>query len=141
MAGLALLDGTDATIDITLNGQSYKGIMGAWVARMGRDFFEQTTFASGGWRQRVPGMKQVTGSMAGFNSKGVPASDPLALFANQTPYAGVFTSNTTLTPTACTLSGNFHEASDSISEIAAGVSGRAIDFESSGAVTSVWVVS
>jgi len=133
---LALLDGTDATIDIQLNSVSYKGIMGQWVARMGREFFEQTTFASGGWRSRVPGLKQVTGSMAGFNSKGSAASDPLALFANQTPYAGVFTSTT-----GCTLTGTFHEQSDSVSEIAAGVSGRAIDFESYGAVTSAWVIA
>lgn len=131
-----LLDGTNAAIDISLNSISYKGIFGAWVARISREMFEQTTFASGGWKVRIGGMKQVLVSASGFNSSGIAGSDPLALFALQTPYAGVFTSDT-----SCTLTGSFQESSDSVSEIAAGPSGRSIDAESSGAVTSAWVIA
>lgn len=133
---IALLDGTNAAIDVTIATVSIKAMAAAWTARMLRDFFEQTTFASGGWRARVPGMKQCLVSVAGFSSKGISMSDPLALFATQAPMASVYTADT-----SCSITGNFHYGSDEHSYVAAGNSGRVIAGESYGPVTTAWVIA
>jgi hypothetical protein len=141
MAGLALLDGTTAAIDMTLafsgtNQVSVKCAFNRISARMNRGFTDRTTFCSTGWVEEIPGMKQLLISLAGYASKGTPYSDPLALFSDNVPRPFLFTADT-----SCTLSGNAHAASDGVDLVAAANSGRGIDLRSTGPVTSAWVVA
>lgn len=133
---LALLDGSNASIDVSIATASYKCIAAAWTARLVREFSEQTTFCSGGWRARVPGMRQLIGSLAGFASKGSAISDPSVNISTQLPVAMVLTADTGST---FTFSG--HVGSDETTMVAAANSGRAIAFESTGAVVTAWVVA
>lgn len=138
MAGLALIDGSDATIDIMLNSNSFKCVASYWVARFSRQMFELTTFCSSGWRAPRPGMKAMRGTIAGFASYGDPSSDPLALFASSFQSTGV--AFTLTAHTGCTLTGNCHVSESDVGFRAAGPSEAGIDFESTGPVTSTWVV-
>lgn len=143
MAGLSLLDGTVATIDVSFgygaggtSTTSMKCAFNRISADIVREFTEKTTFCSSGWRSRQPGMKQLIGRLDGFASKGTIYSDPLALFADNTARPFVITVDT-----GCTLSGNMHAARDHIGLNAAANSERGIDFESTGEVVSAWVVA
>lgn len=141
MAGLALLDGTAAAVDFSI---AYSGTVQtslkcafAYIScDVVREFTEKTTFCSSGWRARNPGMKQLIGHLDGFMSKGTNYSDPLALFASNDPFPFIFTADT-----SCTLTGSLHAARDHNGMRAAANSERGIDWESSGVVTSAWVVA
>lgn len=137
----ALLDGTSSTIDASItppggSPTSAKTWAAAWTARITREFFEQTVFANNGFRARIGGMKQSFISLAGFMSQGSPLSDPLALFASQTPCATVLTAFT-----ACTITGNYQYGSDENSLVAGGNSGRVVAGESYGSFSTSWVVA
>lgn len=80
-------------------------------------------------------MKQMSGSLVGFGSKGVAFSDPLIWFtAAPTAFIGTF-------DTSCTLTGNVNVFGDGISVVAAANSGRSVDFRSTAAIVSAWVVA
>lgn len=134
---LSLLDGTSAAVDFTIATISYKCIANYLSLDFVRDMFEYTTFCGTGWRTRTPGMKQGIGRLDGFAAKGVPTIvDPLALFATTLGSAFVFTVDT-----GCTLTGTLIVNRDHTGMRAAANSERGIDFETQGAVTSVWVTS
>lgn len=139
---LALLDGVEAAVDMTIETDgstavSYKCMANYLSADFVRDFNERTTFCTtGSWRARTPGMRQMFGRIEGFASKGWAGADPLVLMATNTPKDFIFTVDT-----GCTLTGQLHSARDHTGMRAQGNSERGIDFESYGAVTSVWVVA
>lgn len=140
---LSLLDGTSALIDFSIaydgGGSSQSSMKCAFnyiSADISREFTEKTTFCSSGWRSRQPGMKQVVGHLDGFVSKGTVFSDPLALFATTNAFPFVFTADT-----GCTLTGSLHAQRDHIGLRAAANSERGLDWESTGAVTSAWVIA
>lgn len=144
MAGLALLDGTNANIDFAIASAgagatataSLKCSFAFLSARIVREFTEQTTFCSSGWRSRNPGFMQLLMHLDGYASKGTPLSSPMALFTDNLARPFVFTADT-----SCTFSGSAHAAADGIGLRAAGNSDRGIDLESYGAVTVAWVVA
>lgn len=138
---LALLDGSNAAIDVNFSipggsATSFKNIAAVWTARINRDFTEATTFASGGWRSRTPGMRQLIGSLAGFASKGWAGADPLVLMSLQAAIAIVLTADT-----GCTYTFTGHVGSDETTLVAAANSGRIITFESVGVVVTAWVIA
>jgi hypothetical protein len=135
---LSLLDGTSAAVDFTIATISYKCIANYLSIDFVRDMFEYTTFCTaGGWRTRTPGMKQGIGRLDGFAAKGVTTIvDPLALFSGSAGSAFVFTVDT-----GCTLTGTLVVTRDHTGMRAAANSERGIDFETQGAVTSVWVTA
>lgn len=136
---LQLLDGTNATIDISFNAISYKCVASYWSADLDRQFFESTVFCSGGWVDEIGGKKQLIGRMDGFASSGYAGSDPLALFNTSfqsTGFPFVLTANT-----GCYISGNANASRVHTGMRAALQSEFAIDFKSKGAVTTVWIVS
>jgi hypothetical protein len=138
---LTLLDGTNANIDFAVavsgsNTTSFKCAFGYMSADMVREMSEKTTFCSEGWRARQPGMKQLVGHLDGFVSSGAVYSDPTIMMSTTTPLAFVFTADT-----SCTLTGDLHVVRDHMGLRAASNSDRGIDWESSGPVTSAWVVA
>lgn len=130
------LDGTNANIDATFATNSARSIAGVWSARIAREFFERTVFASGIWKQRQPGMMQLTGVLGKFVTKGGPLSDPLALMVTTAPIAMVLTADT-----SCSYSFTGHVGSDDQTVVAAANAYGAIAYESYGTVTTAWVVS
>lgn len=134
---MSLLDGTMAAFDITIATLSYK-CMAAYVsADIVREFTERTTFCTtGGWRSRLPGMKQLIGRIDGFMMKGDPKSDPSILFASTASLAFVITMDT-----GCTITGSLHTGRVHLGMRAQANSEEGIDFESDGVVTFVWVVA
>jgi hypothetical protein len=136
---LAIIDGSNATIDVSLNTVSYKCMASYWSADISRDMLNITTFCSGGWRARRPGQNVLTGRIVGFATTGFAGSDPLALFASGFQASGV---PFVLTATSgCYLSGTCNVTNDHIGMRAALESEAGTDFESTGPVTSVWIVS
>lgn len=134
---LALLDGTTAAFDISIATISYKCIAAYVSADIVREFTERTTFCTaGGWRSRLPGMKQLIGRIDGFMAKGVPLADPSILFATTSPLAFVITFDT-----GCTATGAMHAGRVHLGMRAQANSEEGIDFESDGVVTFVWVVA
>ena len=147
-----LLDGTVAAIDFqvgaaagtsivsgtgTLSGGSSLACFANYVSvDIGREFTERTTFCSGGWRSRTPGLKQAVGRIEGFPSKGGVWSDPLAMFTSQLGYPFAF-----VIDTGCMLYGVLHEQRDHVGMRAAMQGERGIDFESTGSVSSLWVIT
>lgn len=133
---LSLLDGTGASVDFTIGGTSVKCIFGYMAFSVGREMLEATTFCTSGWRSRKPGMKQAVVSLAGYASKGVGYSDPLAAMANQTGLSFVATFDT-----SCTIAFTGHVVNDASGIRAAAMSDRTMSLESDGTVTSSWVTS
>ena len=134
---LALLDGSNANIDISFGGTSYKAVFNYWSADLERDFTEATTFASGGWRARIPGLKRLTGRADGYASSGAPQSDPTASgFTSQTATAIILTATT-----GCTFTFTGYVGRSHIGMRAAQNSEFSLEFESTGSVTVAWVVT
>lgn len=134
---LALLDGTNANIDISFGGVSHKCVYNMWSADLDRQFNEQTTFCSTNWKDETPGMRQLTGQAKGFVSKGSALSDPTASgFTSQTGVAIVLTMDVGCTLTFTGWVGRVH-----VGVQAALNSEQSVDFRSKGAVTVAWVVS
>lgn len=131
---LALLDGTTAASDISVGGQSIKCVLNSIRADIVRDMFEKTTFCSGGWRSRTPGMKQLLFGGVGYAHKGQPHSDPLDYVSSTTGEAWVITIDT-----GCTLTFTGHSTLVHLGVNAAANSEFAVSGESDGAVTSAWV--
>jgi hypothetical protein len=132
----AFLDGTNAAIDGSFGGSSIRNIAGVWSARIAREFFERTVFASGIWKQRQPGMMQLTGVFGKFATKSGVLSDPMALMTSTAPIAVVLTADT-----ACTYSFSGHVGSDDQTLVAAANAYGAVAYESYGTVTTAWVVT
>jgi len=135
---LSLLDGSNGNIQVTINSVAFQCVINRWSADIVREFTEKTTFCSGGWRSRDPGMKQLIGRMDGYLSKGIAASDPLALIAADTVSGLAFTLQA---DTGCYLSGSCHIGLSHVGTNAQLNSEMGVGFESDGEVTSVWVVS
>jgi hypothetical protein len=134
---VALLDGSNANIDISFGGTSYKTVFNYWSADLERDFTEATVFSSGGWRARIPGLKRLTGRADGYASKGAPQSDPTQSgFTSQTGVAIVLTADTGCTFTFTGFVGRAHTGLR-----AAANSEFSLEFESTGTVTVAWVVT
>lgn len=135
---LSLLDGTSAAFDFTTSALSWKCKANYCSADINRDMLERTTFCSGaGWRERIPALKQVLGRLEGFIGKGGNAADdPMYLFSSNNAPAFVMTFDT-----GCTLSGSMHATRLHLGIRAAQNSELALDWESTGAVTSAWVTS
>lgn len=131
-----LLDGSNAAIDITIDGNSHKCVFAYVSADLVKEFTEKTTFCNEGWRSRTPGMKQLQGRAEGFLSINNAASDPSAAFEEQDGVPIVITFTTGLT---YTFTG--HVARSHAGVRAAANSEFALDFESDGAVTVVADVS
>lgn len=132
----ALLNGTQATIDLSFMADSAKCIAASWSARIGREFFDQTTFCSGVWVTRQPGRMQLTGTMSGFGSKGGPLSDPLSLMTGTAPIAMVLTADT-----GCTYTFSGQVGSNDLTMVAAANAIGGMAYESSGTVVTAWVVA
>lgn len=134
---LTLLDGTTAAFDITFATKSYKCLASYVSADIVREFTERTTFCTtGGWRSRVPGMKQMIGRLDGFMGKGSDISDPSILFATTTPMAFVVTWDT-----GCTMTGSGHTGRVHLGMRAQANSEFGLDWESDGQVSFAWVVA
>jgi hypothetical protein len=133
---LSILDGSNANIDLSLDGNSYKCVFNFWTADIVRAFTEATTFCSSGWRSRVPGLKQLVGHAQGYASKGQAISDPSALIAEQSGIPIVLTADT-----GCTFSFTGHVSRSRTSFRAAENSDAGLDFESTGPVTVAWVLA
>lgn len=133
---LSIIDGTNANIDISIGASSIKCVAGAFSAKIGREFFEQTVFCSGMWVKRQPGRMQLTGMASRFASKGAAYSDPLAFMTSSTAIAFVLTADT-----SCTYTFSGHVSSDDMTFVAAANATGGIAYESYGAVVTAWVVS
>lgn len=137
---MTILDGTTAAFDFTTGtaaSDSWKCVATYAEFNVRRDFIEQTTFCStGGWRERLPILKQVIGRITGFLSKGEAISDPLHLFSGTAGVPFVFTADT-----GCTLSGNLHAANYRGGMRAQANSEMDLDYESTGSVSSSWTVA
>lgn len=138
-----LLSGTTAIVDINIaigSGSgtpvSSKCLFRRWMARITQEMFEQTVFCGGGWRSRIPGLKQLIGRLDGYMSVGNAASDPLAFFQNTLAAPFVLTATT-----SATISGNGWVTSDEQAIEAAANTSRGVDFESFGAVLTAWPIT
>lgn len=132
---LSLITGSLSTTDISMATVSIKCISAQMALAFSRQSTSATTFCSSGWVEEIPGMKQMSGSIAAFGSKGVAYSDPLVWFtAGPTAFIGT-------ADTACTLTGNINVFGDGITLVAAANSTRPIDFRSTGAIVSSWTVT
>lgn len=133
---LSLIDGSNGNIDLSIAGNSYKGILGYFTANVSRSFMNYTTFSSGGWIEERPGQKQLTGRGDGYIPKGVTQADPSILISSTATQAYVLTFETGCTATFSGHCGNFQLGVQAM----AGTQ-FSIDFRSSGAVTFAWVVT
>jgi hypothetical protein len=137
----SLLDGTSANIDVQVAtsgstpNKSLKCFLSTMSYAFRRGTTSKTTFCSTGWVDVVPNSKQLFGVFSGFASVGGPLSDPLSMFGLQTalPFTGTF-------ETGSSLSGNLVVTEDANTLVAMANSGRGISWESSGVVSSTWVV-
>lgn len=134
----SLIDGSNGNIDVSLNSVSFKCVFSRWSGDFVREMTEKTTFCSGGWRSRDPGMKQLVFRMDGFASKGFAGSDPLELMAadSVTGIPFVLTADS-----GCYLSGNCHIGLSHIGQNAQLNSESGIGAESDGPVSSFWIVA
>ena len=132
----SILDGSNANIDLSFNGQSYRCVFRYWMADMVRQFTDATTFCSGGWRARTPGMMHLSGQAQGYASKGQPLSDPSLLITQQSGIPIVLTADS-----GCTFSFTGYVSRSHTAFHAAANSEAALDFESAGPVTVAWVVA
>lgn len=133
---LVLLNGSTATIDISIASNSYKCLFTYVSADFNREFTEATTFCNSGWRSRTPGMRQVTGRGEGFLGKGTAPCDPSLNFTDQVGVAIVITYDT-----SCTLSFTGHVSNVHTGIRAAANSEFAVSFESTGSCTTSWTTS
>lgn len=138
---LALLDGTNGSVDlgITLSGTvvtSTKAIFGYMTIRIGVEMSAQDVFASGAWRKRLKTNYQATGRLEGFVSSGNPVSDPLSLVGSSGPLPIVATY-----VTGCTITCSVQFTGDANEVRATANSGRGVDFESWGTVTTTWIIA
>lgn len=144
MAGLALLSGTNADLDVlvTLDGDtegtSLKCVAGSVESETRvNSWGSQKTFCSGKWASEAPEQLQNFIRMDKFASQGVPISDPLAMFAGDAPLAITFTATT-----GCTMTGTYWCERDMIGFRAGSqASNGAVSFRSKDAVLSTWVVA
>jgi hypothetical protein len=134
---LQLLDGSNGNILVTINSLPFQCVVNRWSADVVREFTEKTTFCSGGWRSRDPGMKQLIGRLDGYLSKGIAGSDPLALIAADNVNGLPFVLQA---DTGCYFGGNCHIGLSHAGSNAQLNSEMGIGFESDGVVTTTWIV-
>lgn len=128
---MALLHGSLATIDASIDGDSLKCVAGRWFAQIVRGSSSVLTFCSGNWIEERPGALQLVGRIDGFGSTGEAASDILQYVTEDAPVAMVLTADTGKT---LTFDANIFE--DGLEMTAGGNSGRSIAFRSHGEVVS-----
>lgn len=140
---LKLLDGTNAVIDIAskvliadASAISMKCIASQISFTFRRPTTPKTTFCGNGWVDGTPGNKQMFAVVGGFMSTGAKYSDPLAFFTEQLGVTFTITADT-----SNTITGTWIETEDASTLVAAANSGRSMAFESSGVVTTAWVIA
>lgn len=136
---ISLLDGTVSAFNFTIAASTsaqWPCVSNYMSCDLVREFFEQTTFCSSGWRSRTPGLKQLIGRIDGYANKGFAYSDPSVLFATTAGFAFVATFDT-----GCTFTGTLQAARFHVGLHAGAQSEMGLDFESTGAVTVAWVTS
>jgi hypothetical protein len=159
---LQLLDGTSAVFDFqtdvnstdlnaantvggampaatSANFDSWKCAAGYLSLDITREMLERTTFCTGGWRGRVPALKDLQGRLEGFSSKGAKISDPLYLFATTKGVPTIVTIDT-----GCTISAEIMASRHHTGVRAAQNSEMGLDFVQDGTYippATVWVTS
>lgn len=96
---LQLLDGTDASVDLSLAGNSLRCIINAMEYRSVRGFQDATTLCSGKWVSELPGRNQDFITVTRFASKGTTISDLSAFMTSTAAAAVVFTLGAGVTKT------------------------------------------
>ena len=133
---LSKLDGSNTNIDVSVGGNSLRCWTNFWSANIVRDFTEATTFCDSGWRSRTPGFKQLVGRISGIAAKGVAGTNPATYMASSSTMAFVLTADT-----GCSFTFDGHVGNVGVAFLASQNSTFGLDYESAGAVTTVWVVS
>lgn len=138
---LALLDGTDASVDLNLaisgTGYSMRCLIGAMEYRSTRGFQSAKTLCSSKWESELPGSNQDFIQISKFGSKGTNQSDLSSLMTAVTPAAVTATFFT-----GCTKVGTFWLSDDSIGVVAGFVPmPGAMVLRSKDAVATVWVTT
>lgn len=133
-----IIDGSNGNILVTINSIEFKCVVNRWSADIVREFTEKTTFCSGGWRSRDPGVKQLVGRIDGYLSKGFAGSDPLALIAADGVAGIAFVLQA---DTGCYFSGTCHIGLSHAGSNAQLNSEMSVGFESDGPVSTFWIVA
>lgn len=128
-----LINGTTGVASVSINNALYDCVVGAWRATAAKQYFNQITFCSGGWRANVGGIKAIDVISAGYLSHGNAISDPLANFGNVNGGVPcIFQADTN-----CTITGNFY-VDTGFGVVAGGASEAVYTFQSFGSVASAW---
>lgn len=131
-----LINGTTGVASVSFNNNLYDCVTGAWRATADKQYFNQLTFCSGGWRSNVGGIKGVDVIAAGYLSHGNTISDPLLNFGNVNGGVPcIFQADTN-----CTLTGNFY-IDTGFGVVAGGPSEAVYNCQSFGVVATVWNTS
>ncbi len=134
---LAFIDGSNGSVAISVNSNAIQCFINAWTARIVREFTERTTFCTtGGWRSRLPGMKQLIGTFTGFLAKGVAGANPLSYMTGTAPQPYVITADT-----GCNFTFLGHAREVGAGQRAGADSSFDLNFESDGPVSVEWVVA
>jgi hypothetical protein len=142
MAGLNLLDGTNAVVDFTVpttpggTATSLKCWAGFLSLRIDRDTSEKITFCSSSWAVPISGIRRGFGHIDGFASTGTPLSSPTILILNDLALPFTFTADT-----GNLLAWSLMVTTDAMGVRAFGEFTRGIDFRTSGAPTPTWVIT
>lgn len=140
---LTLLDGTDATVDLSVtfpsgtSGSSMRCIINAMEYSRSRDFQDATTLCSGKWRSERPGRNQDRISVSKFSSVGATISDLSPILTATAAVSITFTAKT-----GNTFVGTYWLESDSVGVIAGqfAMPGNCV-FRSSDSVATTWVIT
>jgi hypothetical protein len=147
---LTLLDGTGANIDLmtavagtpTTANKSLKCHAGQVRFTFRKNVLRRSTFCNQSWTTPIPGEKTMFAVVSAFMSIGDPLSDPLVLFtAAPAAPAGPELTFVFTAETGSTINGKWIETEDDDTLAAAALGGRQLSFESSGPVTTTWVVA
>jgi len=122
---LTLLDGTNANIDLTIGGSSFRCQLSSMAIEMTRDLLQRVTFCSSNFKEKIPSLKEVRGVASGFVGKSDATAKLGAFILDDTAVAIVATFDT-----GCTIGFTAQVTRDSGGTQAAGLSSRTIEFES-----------
>lgn len=130
MAGFSLLDGVSSLFDFqtdinstdltnanqasptfpaasSSNFNSWKCMANRLSLTISQEFLIRTTFCTGRWVGRTPGLRDINGVLDGFMSQGALISDPMYMFSTVKGIPWIATINTGLT-----IQGNIMAARD-----------------------------
>lgn len=145
MAGFFLLDGVSSLFDFqtdvnssdlaaantaagtipaasSSNMNSWKCMANYLSLDITQEFLIRTTFCSGRWVGRTPGLRDINGMLDGFLSQGALISDPLYLFSTAKGIPWIATINTGMTISGCIMAGRNHIGMRSFQNSEQGVS-------------------